>query len=168
MGLIAIYHQPPRPHKSASIIAASRGQMKNLSVFVVLVGSLAIGQTAPKRDTTAIARKNALFQEAQYLLALATADRFLGAWMNDEPDLAEAMLAQPRDTPERDIETLLIRPCPCAFELRHGKRIRAGTYEFPVVLFGPPAGNSRISVKLSSIIVSRTAGDEWTVEKLPE
>ena len=74
--------------------------MKYLSIFIVLVSSLATGQTAPKRNTTALERKNALFQEAQYLLALATADRFLGAWMNDEPDLAESMLGQPRDTPE--------------------------------------------------------------------
>ena len=141
--------------------------MKYLSLFIVLVGSLAIGQTA-KRDTTALERKKALFQEAQYLSALATADRFLGAWMNDEPDLADSMLAQPRETPERDIETLFTRPCPCAFELKHGKRIRAGMYEFPVVLFGPPAGNSRIFVKLSSIVISRTADDQWAVEKLPE
>jgi hypothetical protein len=139
--------------------------MRYLSLFVVLVGSLAIGQTA-KRDT-ALERKKTLFQEAQYLSALATADRFLGAWMNDEPDSAESMLAQPRDTPERDIETLLTRACPCAFELKHGKRIRAGMYEFPVVLFGPPAGNSRISVKLSSIVISWT-DDQWAVEKLPE
>jgi len=129
--------------------------MKYLSLFIVLVGSLAIGQTA-KRDTTALERKKALFQEAQYLSALATADRFLGAWMNDEPDLADSMLA------------LFTRPCPCAFELKHGKRIRAGMYEFPVVLFGPPAGNSRIFVKLSSIVISRTADDQWAVEKLPE
>ena len=142
--------------------------MKYLSVFIVLVGSLAIGQTATQRNTTALERKEALFQEAQYLSALATADRFLGAWMNDEPDLAESMLGQPRDTPERDIETLLIRPCPCAFELKHGKRLRAGVYEFPVVLFGPPAGNSRISVKLSSVIVSRAADDQWTIDKVPE
>ena len=66
--------------------------MKYLSVFIVLVGSLAIGQTATQRNTTALERKEALFQEAQYLSALATADRFLGAWMNDEPDLAESML----------------------------------------------------------------------------
>lgn len=142
--------------------------MNYLSIFIVLISFLATGQTAPKRNTTALERKNALFQEAQYLLALATADRFLGAWMNDEPDLAESMLGQPRDTPERDIETLLIRACPCAFELKHGKRIRAGVYEFPVVLYGPPAGNSRISVELSSIIISRTADDQWTVEKVPE
>ena len=142
--------------------------MKYFSIVVVLVGSFAIGQAAPKRNMTALERKTVLFQEAEYLSALATADRFLGAWMNDEPDLAESMLGQPRDTEERDIETLLIRPCPCAFELRHGKRIRAGLYEFPVVLFGPPAGNRRISVKLSSIIVSRAVDDQWTVEKIPE
>src|ERR1700751_5796088 len=138
--------------------------MKYLSVFIVLVGSLTIGQTATQRNTTALDRKAALFQAAQYLSALATADRFLGAWMNDEPDLAESMLGRPRDTPDRDIETLLIRACPCAFELKHGKRIQAGMYEFPVVLFVPPAGNSRISVKLSSIIVSRTADDHWTID----
>ena len=141
--------------------------MKYLSVFVVLVGSLALGQKAPQRNTAA-ERKNALFQEAQYLSALATADRFLGAWMNDEPDLAESMLGQPKDTPERDIETLITMACPCAFELKHGKRVRVGSYEFPVVLCGPPAGNSRIFVKLTSIVISRATDDRWTVEKVPQ
>lgn len=162
-----IYRQLPNSYPGRFYNCTLGGQMKYFSVFIVLAGSLAIGQAAPKRNTTALDRKTTLFQEAEYLSALATADRFLGAWMNDEPDLAESMLGQPRDTPERDIETLLIRACPCAFELQHGKRIRAGMYEFPVVLFGPPAGNSRISVKLSSIIVSRV-DDQWTVEKVPQ
>lgn len=143
--------------------------MKYLFLFVALTGSLAIGQAAPKRNTDINRKKtiDALHQDAEYLSALATADRFLGAWITDQPDLAESMLTQPRDESDGDIETLLTMACPCAFEIKHGKRVRAGIYAFPVVFFEPPAGNSRISMRLSTITVSAN-GDQWAVKKVPQ
>jgi hypothetical protein len=65
------------------------------------------------------------------------------------------------------METLGVMACPCAFEIRHGKRVGVGIYTFPIVFFQPPAGNSRISVKISTITVSKT-GDEWAVKKVPQ
>jgi len=142
--------------------------MKYLLLFMALTGQLAIGQGAPKSNTDVDRKKtiDTLYRDAEYLSALATADRFLGAWITDQLDLAESMLTQPRDESDGDIEALLIIACPCAFEIRHGKRVRPCLYTFPIVFYQPPAGNSRISVRISTITVSRT-GDQWAVQKIP-
>ncbi|HWI66964.1 MAG TPA: hypothetical protein VNS88_01050, partial [Nitrospiraceae bacterium] len=69
--------------------------MKHLFLLIALASSLTIGQAAPKRNTTEQDRTKtiaALYQGAEYMVALATADRFLAAWISDEPDLAESML----------------------------------------------------------------------------
>src|SRR5579871_799881 len=102
--------------------------MKYIFLFIALTGPLAIGQAVPKRNADLDRKKtiDTLYRDAEYLSALATANRFLGAWITDQLDLAESMLAQPRDESDGDIETLLIMACPCAFEIRHGKRVRAG------------------------------------------
>jgi len=143
--------------------------MKYLFLFVALTGSLAVGQAVSKRNTDLNRKKtiDLLHQDAEYLSALAAADRFLGAWITDQPDLAESMLTRPRDESDGDIETLLTMACPCAFEIKHGKKVRTGIYAFPVVFFQPPAGNSRISVRLSTITVSWT-GDLWAVKQVPQ
>lgn len=78
-----------------------------------------------------------------------------------------ARLIHNEEQSDGDIETLLTMACPCAFEIKHGKKVRAGIYAFPVVFFEPPAGNSRISVRLSTITVSWT-GDQWAVKKVPQ
>jgi len=71
-------------------------------------------------------------------------------------------------TSEDELESFLASPAPRAFEIKHGKRVHAGVYEFPVVLLGPPVGNCRIAVRLSTVVVSRTTNDQWVVEKLPQ
>jgi hypothetical protein len=145
--------------------------MKHLFLLIALASSLAIGQAAPKRNTTEQDQKkttSALYQGAEYMFALATADRFLAAWISDEPDLAESMLSvQLKAGLEGEVESFIASPCPCAYEIGHGKKLRAGSYQFPVVLFRPPAGNSLISMRNSTIVVSRASEDRWAIEKLP-
>jgi len=145
--------------------------MKHLFLFIALAGSSAIGQTAPKHNPTKLDRMKtieALYEGADYMLALQAADRFLTAWISGEWDIAEPMLnARLKNESEGEFEGFVSSPCPCAYEINHGKKLRRGTYEFPVVLFRPPAGNSRISVQNSAIVISRAGEDRWVIEKLP-
>lgn len=146
-------------------------KMKYLFLSTALAGSLAIGQTAPRHNPTTRDRMKtiyALHEGANYMLALKTADRFLTAWMSDGFDVAESLLDDRlKSDLDGDFESFMSSPCPCAYEINHGKKVRPGSYEFPVVLFRPPAGNSRISVQNSVIVVSKTSADRWVIEKLP-
>ena len=49
---------------------------------------------------------------------------------------------------------------------KHGRRVREGTFEFPVVLLGPHAGNGLIFVRVSTIVSGRR-DNTWVVERLP-
>src|SRR5262252_724782 len=158
--------------QSGTIIAAFAGaKMKHLFLFIALAG-LAIGQTAPKHNPTTLDRMKiieALHEGADYMLALKTADRFLTAWISDESDewdIAESLLnVRLKSDSEGEFEGFMASPCPCAYEINHGKKLRPHSYEFPVVLFRPPAGNSRISVQNSVIVVSKDSEDRWVIEK---
>ena len=146
--------------------------MKHFFLFIALAGSLAVGQTTPKHDPTALDRTktiDVLHEGADYLLALKAADRFLTAWISDRWDIAESMLnARLKSESEGEFEGFMASPCPCAYEINHGKKLRPHSYEFPVVLFRPPAGNSRISAHNSVIVVSMASEGRWVIEQLPQ
>ena len=145
--------------------------MKHLLLLVALSGFLPLtGKAAPNPNATEAERKKAyeaLLQDAAYLSALATADRLLDAWIAGEFEIGESLLSETCSGSSDDIESFFASPSPRAFEIKHGKRLRPGTYEFAVVLLGPPAGDSRISVRHSTILVSKASDDRWLVEKLP-
>lgn len=52
-----------------------------------------------------------------------------------------------------------------AFEVNHGRRLRRGGYEFPVVLV--TEGPRRLHRKFSTIVTVNTGGNDWAVDKLP-
>jgi hypothetical protein len=145
--------------------------MKRLFLSIVLAGFFAIGQTAPKHNPTTLDRMKtieALHEGAEYMLALKSADRFLTAWISDERNLAQSLLnGRLKGEPDGDFDAFMSSPCPCAYEINHGKKLRPHSYEFPVVLFRPPAGDSLISVQNSVIVVSRAGEDRWVIERLP-
>ena len=145
--------------------------MKHFFLSIAMAGSLALGQTPPKHNPTTQDRMKtieALHEGADYMLALKAADRFLTAWISDQPNLAKSLLnVRLKNEPDGDFETFMSSTCPCAYEINHGKKLRPHSYEFPVVLFRPPAGDSLISVQNSVIVVSRAGEDRWVIEKLP-
>ena len=51
------------------------------------------------------------------------------------------------------------------FEIDRGRRINAGEYAFPIVLFG--TGNTSSRPRYSKIILTRSGKDDWAVDKLP-
>lgn len=86
--------------------------MKHLLFLVVLSGFLPLnGQAVPNLRAIDVARKKnveALVQDAEYLSALSTADRFLGAWITDQLDMAESLLSdQLKSDAEGDFESFI-------------------------------------------------------------
>ena len=51
-----------------------------------------------------------------------------------------------------------------AYEIKRGKRLNAGEYIFPVVLFGTSQNALPHACRL---VIMRTGKDEWSVNKLP-
>jgi hypothetical protein len=51
-----------------------------------------------------------------------------------------------------------------AFEIQRGKRLNAGEYSFPVVLFNP---SSSPLPHVCKIVVVKAGKDDWVVDKLP-
>jgi hypothetical protein len=106
--------------------------------------------------------------DPDYSSALATVNRFLAAWQNQDHETGMMMLsdaAREHTSRERLEEFFSSRP-PAAFEIYHGKRLNTGEYAFPVVLFGfsdPPSHRH-----LSRILTTKLAPNDWAIDRLPK
>ena len=109
---------------------------------------------------------------ADYASALAAADRFLQAWQSGDMENGIILLTTHARTEisHDDLQTLFSSSAPAAYEINHGKPLRRGRYEFPVMLFAnssSPAGTARLHRRFSSIVVLRTGNNDWAIDKLP-
>lgn len=104
--------------------------------------------------------------DPSYCSALATANLFLHAWQSEDHETGIVMLsdfARQRTSPEQLQE--FFSPGPdAAYEIARGKRIKSGSYIFPVVLFSNTAHSHRLTTK---IVVMRDGKSEWSVANLP-
>jgi len=104
-----------------------------------------------------------------YVPALAAADRLLQAWQSGDAEGGMILLtthAKQSATTEV-VERFFADPGPSAYEIVHGKLLKPGRYEFPVVLVLGGAKNSHPRRRFSSIVVVNTGNDDWAVDKLP-
>jgi hypothetical protein len=102
-----------------------------------------------------------------YSSALATANRFLHAWQTQDHETGIMMLsdaARQRVSPDQ-LQEFFSPAASAAFEIEHGKRLNAGEYAFPVVLFGLARSHDRAHI--CRIVVIRAGKDDWAVDKLP-
>ncbi len=147
--------------------------MPNSRYFILLAWLLLLlppgpAAAAPKAAATRPTAKSAAL-DADYVPALAAADRFLEAWSIDDIEIGMSLLTSraKEKISETEIEAFFSSPTPSAYEIDRGKLLRRGAYEFPVVLAGPAAGNSRARRRFSTLLVVRTGNNEWAVDKLP-
>jgi hypothetical protein len=105
--------------------------------------------------------------DANYAAALATANRFLHAWQTQDHETGIMMLSdtgRQQISPER-LEEFFSPSGSTAFEIQHGKRLNAGEYVFPVVLFGLDGSPDRAHI--CKIVVIRAGKEDWAIENLP-
>jgi hypothetical protein len=107
--------------------------------------------------------------DPDYVSALAASNRFLHAWQTQDHETGVVMLTDvaKRHTSVDHLETFFSSEPAAqpAFEINRGKKLKAGRYAFPVVLFDVVSG-ARQS-RHSRIIVVRTGKDDWAIDKLP-
>ncbi len=102
-----------------------------------------------------------------YVPALAAADRLLQAWQSGDAEGGMILLtthAKQSATTEV-VERFFADPGLSAYEIVHGKLLKPGRYEFPVVLVLGGAKHPRR--RYSSIVVVNTGNNDWAVDKLP-
>lgn len=101
-----------------------------------------------------------------YSSALAAANRFLHAWQSQDHEAGILMLADSgRQGASPDSLQAFFSPgSDAAYEIAHGRRLKDGEYEFPLVLFGSSADPHPRPCKL---ILVRAGKTDWAVERLP-
>jgi hypothetical protein len=105
--------------------------------------------------------------DADYVTALAAADRFLQAWQSNDAETGIALLtAHAKKNANKDeLERFFISAEPSAYEINRGKRLRRGRYEFAVALL--TGESKKMHRKFSTIVIVNTGGNDWAIDKLP-
>jgi hypothetical protein len=105
-----------------------------------------------------------------YASALAAANRFLQAWQNQDHETGLLMLTDTakQSSSEDRLEAFFASGYDAAYEITRGKKLKAGSYTFPVALFTSAQGISNgARPQRSQIVVVRAGKDEWAIDKLP-
>jgi hypothetical protein len=111
--------------------------------------------------------------DRDYVSALAAANEFLHAWQVQDRAGGVILLSDSakHQTSEDRIEQLLAPGMGVlqSYEIGQGKKLKSGTYSFPVTLFviGTGKVTKPIRRRSSQIVVSRTGRDDWAIDKLP-
>jgi hypothetical protein len=107
--------------------------------------------------------------DPNYLLALASANRYLQAWQSGDMETGMALLtSHAKAKVTTDVfEDIFSAPGPLAYEIGRGKMLGRGRYEFPVVLLGPAMTSKHTRCRFSNIVVLNSGNNDWTIDKLP-
>jgi hypothetical protein len=107
--------------------------------------------------------------ESGYVPALSAADHFLQAWQSGDVENGMVLLTSHAKTAATTdvVERFFSNPSPTAYEIGHGKLLKRGRYEFPVVLVSDALKNIHTHRRFSSIVVVDTGNNDWAVDKLP-
>jgi hypothetical protein len=113
-----------------------------------------------------VSRSHPRTLDASYSSALAAANRFLHAWQTQDHEAGIMMLtdaARQRVSPDK-LDEFFSPAAEAAYEIQRGRRLNAGEYAFPVVLFGASAG---LQPHVCRLVIMRTGKNEWVVDRLP-
>jgi hypothetical protein len=145
---------------AAFVAPRSRRLWLSLLVFTSLLLSSLAAKTPPASTF-----------DPSYLPALAAADHFLQAWQTGDVENGMALLtSHAREKVTTDVlegffsnSNLSL----AAYEIEHGKLLKHGRYEFPVVFVSAESKNARAHRRFSSIVIVDTGHNDWAVDKLP-
>jgi len=103
-----------------------------------------------------------------YVAALAAADHLLQAWQSGDVESGMVLLSShAKEAATTDaVERFFSNSGPFGYEIGHGKLLKRGRYEFPVVLVNA-AKNNHAHRRFSRIVIVDTGHNDWAVDKLP-
>jgi len=138
---------------------------KLLSVILILLCFLIPNLQAESHS----ARTKSTQSGSDYVSALATANHFLQAWQTGDAESGIVLLSgHAKEKATHDgLDTFFSNSAPSAYEINHGKQLRPGRYEFPVVLMNFSSEHKSVHRRFSTITVVRTGDNDWAVDTLP-
>ena len=134
-----------------------------LVVLGVVLPGIGLAKSKPRTATSV---------DADYIPALAAANRFLHAWQVQDHETGVLLLtdAAKQHTSEDRIDAFFSAGYSTdkGFEIGRGKKLQSGRYRFPVALWQTDSGkNRKPHPRFSEIVVVRTGKDDWAIDKLP-
>ena len=123
--------------------------------------------------TEAKTKPSVSFGDRDYVSALAAANDFLHAWQVQDRAGGVILLSDSAKhrSSEESIEQLLAPGVGTlqSYQISRGKKLKLGSYSFPVALFiiGTGKSGKPIRPRFSQIVVVRTGRDDWAIDKLP-
>jgi hypothetical protein len=151
--------------ETGSVPAHNQGVSFNrIAAFAFLICSLALLNFPAVQGKSASAPAAS---DGDYVSALAAANHFLHAWQNQDREIGLAMLSDEakHGSSEEYLQNFFSPGAEAAYEISHGKKIKAGCYLFPIALFGTELKSAHAHA--SEIVVVQTGKDDWAVDKLP-
>ncbi len=134
-------------------------------VFLVAISvalALSLPSWAKKRKTLSTPT------DVNYTAALATANRFLAAWQNNDQEAGLPLITNraKHQSTEADIDALFSGSSARAFEIAHGRQLSRSRYQFPVLLLQADE-SGRARRRFTGIVIIETGKNDWAVDKLP-
>jgi hypothetical protein len=140
------------------------------AIAILLSTFLLLFVTIPSSPARAVSHKHPPKPEvplgSDYVLALASADRFMHAWQIGDIEHGIVQLSDGlrRSQDAKKVEQFFLNAKDRAYEIGRG-RGQAGRYTFPVVLVGTEGG--QLTRRPSELIVLETGKNDWVIDKLP-
>ena len=108
--------------------------------------------------------------DAEYVSALAVANKFLYAWQSHDEEAGLLLLTDTvkKSSTEDKVETFFTSAPIATYEIGRGKKLKAGFYAFPLALYSSAPGKERLChPRYSQLNVVKTGKEDWAIDKLP-
>ena len=148
------------------MVLVSRARLFHQIVLILLC-------LLPAAQALAAKKPAAAPSDPDYVEALAAANHFLQAWERGDHEAGLVLMTDEarRHTSESRLQDFFSRSLghTLGFEIGRGRKLRAGRYGFPVVLFesGGLADRKPERPRHSTVVVVRSGKDDWAIDKLP-
>jgi hypothetical protein len=108
--------------------------------------------------------------DAEYVSALAVANKFLYAWQSHDEEAGLLLLtdAVKKSSTEDRVATFFTSAPLATYEIGRGKKLKPGLYVFPLALYKSEPGKDKLCPpRYSQLNVIRTGKEDWAIDKLP-
>jgi hypothetical protein len=131
--------------------------------------ALAIVVTLPGVARTRPAHHVQSGRDADYVAALATANRFLYAWqIHDEETGVLLLTVAAKKASSEDKVADFFSAAVATYEIGRGRKVKAGFYVFPLALYSVGGGkDDRCHPRYTQVSVVKTGKEDWGIDTLP-
>jgi hypothetical protein len=108
--------------------------------------------------------------DAEYVSALAVANKFLYAWQSHDEEAGLLLLTEAvkKSSTEDKVATFFTAAPLATYEIGRGKKLKPGLYVFPLALYNSRSETEKICpMRYSQLKVVRTGKEDWAIDKLP-